>query len=84
MMIAKSSASVWLMRVSARGLWDSRPSQVSCYGGFGLCVRLVMEAQMGRHKRLQWSQGRPDPLCSKLPLPHDDKREHRGCVSGGS
>ena len=57
MMIAKSSASVWLMRMSARGLWDSRPSQVSCYGGFGLCVRLVMEPQMGRHKRLQWSQG---------------------------
>ncbi len=37
MMIVKSSASVWRLRASARGLWDSRPLQVRSYGGYVLC-----------------------------------------------
>ena len=36
MMIVRSLASLWRIRMSARGLWDSRPAQVSSDGGVGL------------------------------------------------
>ena len=50
MMIVRSLASLWRMRMSARGLWDSRPAQVSGDGRVGLVEavdgRTIVQAQV--------------------------------------